>query len=281
MDKSLFDSIKHIDGSGREYWFARELMPVLQYSQWRNFAHIIDKAKIACEGSNNKVSDHFAEVSKMVNAGVSTKPIDDYRLSRYACYLVAMNGDTKKKPVALAQTYFAAKTRQQEIAESYGQLSEDRRRLFLRDETRQHNKTLADAAKNAGVTQSRDYAIFQNAGYKGLYNGLGQQEIHERKGLKKSQKILDHMGSTELAANLFRITQTEERLKQDNIQGKENATKTHFTVGRKVRKAIADIGGTMPENLPTPDKSIQQLERDTRRQLDGQSDKQGQLPFDD
>ena len=143
MDKSLFDSIKHIDGSGREYWFARELMPVLQYSQWRNFARIIDKAKIACEGSNNKVSDHFAEVSKMVNAGVSTKPIDDYRLSRYACYLVAMNGDTKKKPVALAQTYFAAKTRQQEIAESYGQLSEDRRRLFLRDETRQHNKTLA------------------------------------------------------------------------------------------------------------------------------------------
>ena len=198
----------------------------------------------------------------MVSIGSgATRTITDYHLSRYACYLIVMNGDPRKEVIAVGQTYFAIKTRQQELIEHYDELSEDQKRLAIRNEMKRHNVALANAARDAGVIDSRDFAIFQNKGYQGLYGGLGVKEIHARKGLTKSQKILDHMGSTELAANLFRATQTEEKLRRENIQGKEAANQTHYDVGKKVRQTIAELGGTMPENLPTPSKSIQQLER--------------------
>ncbi len=212
-----FESIKHINEFGQEYWLARELQVVLEYSQWRRFEETIARAKEACENSGINVSDHFAEVGKMVAIGSgASREISDYELSRYACYLIVMNGDPRKEVIAVGQTYFAVKTRQQELIDQYDQLSEDQKRLAIRREMIEHNKSLADAAKNAGVVEQRDYAIFQNMGYMGLYGGLGVQEIHARKGLKKSQKILDHMGSTELAANLFRATQTDEKLRREN-----------------------------------------------------------------
>ena len=262
MNEALFENIKHIDEQGREYWTARELQPILEYTEWRKFQGIIDKAREACETSGNKASLHFvgtAKTSPMPNGG--TRELQDYHLSRYACYLIAMNGDPRKSAVALAQTYFAVKTRQQEIVENYEALSEDQKRLLIRQEMKEHNKALAAAARDAGVIENKDYAIFQNEGYKGLYGGLGAKDIHKRKGLKKSQQILDHMGSTELAANLFRATQTEEKLRRDQVQGKKNANATHYNVGRKVRKTIEELGGTMPEDLPTPNKSIKQIER--------------------
>lgn len=263
--ETLFESIKHINEYGNEFWYARELQKALEYTEWRNFSKVIDKAIVSCANSENTVSDHFVEVNKIVEAGVSSKPVDDYELSRYACYLIVQNGDSRKKVIALGQTYFAVKTRQQELIENFDDLSEDKKRLAIRNEMKTHNKSLAEAAKMAGISEPRDYAIFQNKGYQGLYGGLGRKEIHARKGLKKSQNILDHMGSTELAANLFRATQTDEKLRRENIIGKEAANQTHYEVGKKVRQTIADLGGTMPEDLPTPQKSIKQIEREQKK----------------
>ncbi|WP_418881522.1 DNA damage-inducible protein D, partial [Waltera sp.] len=258
--ESLFESIRHVNKYGQEFWYARDLQIALEYTEWRNFCKVIEKAKEACRGSNNAVSDHFVDVNKIVNAGATSKDIGDIQLSRYACYLIVQNGDPRKKVIALGQTYFAVKTRQQELIENYENLSEDQKRIAIRQEMKEHNKMLVAAAKDAGVETTLDYAIFQNYGYMGLYGGLKASDIKERKGLKKSQDILDYMGYEELAANLFRATQTEAKLRRENIQGKQEANKTHFEVGKKVRDTIKDLGGTMPEDLPTPEKSIQQLE---------------------
>lgn len=266
-NEQTFESIKHTFENGEEYWLARELMAILGYKQWRRFEAIIEKAKTSCKSSGNIVSDHFANVGKIVKAGATYKDIGDIQLSRYACYLIAMNGDARKKAIALAQTYFAVKTRQQELIENYNNLSEEQKRLAIRNEMISHNKSLAEAAQNAGVRTKKDYAIFQNKGYQGLYGGLGAKEIHARKGLKKSQKILDFMGSTELAANLFRATQTDEKLRREKIKGKQAANNTHFEVGKKVRQTIKELGGTMPEDLPTPQKSIKQIEKEHQKKL--------------
>lgn len=266
--ETIFENIKHMNEYGQEFWYARELQNVLAYSQWRYFESVIDKAIEACENSGNYVEEHFAQVRKMIIIGNGAeREIDDYMLTRYACYLIVMNGDSRKEVIALGQTYFAVKTRQQELIENYDQLSEDQKRLAIRGEMREHNKSLAEAAKNAGVVNPVDYAIFQNRGYQGLYGGLGAKEIHARKGLKKSQQILDHMGSTELAANLFRATQTDEKLRRDQVVGKKEAGDVHFEVGKKVRQTIAELGGTMPEDLPTPQKSIKQLEKEAAKRL--------------
>ncbi len=265
--ESLFESIRHVNEYGQEFWYARDLQIALEYTEWRNFCKVIDKAKEACRGSNNAVSDHFVDVNKIVNAGATSKDIGDIQLSRYACYLIVQNGDPRKKVIALGQTYFAVKTRQQELIENYENLSEDQKRIAIRQEMKEHNKMLVAAAKDAGVETTLDYAIFQNYGYMGLYGGLKASDIKDRKGLKKSQDILDYMGYEELAANLFRATQTEAKLRRENIQGKQEANKTHFEVGKKVRDTIKDLGGTMPEDLPTPEKSIQQLEREQKKKL--------------
>ncbi len=263
--EQTFDDIRHINENGQEFWYARELQHVLEYTEWRNFSKAIDRAMTSCKSSGNVVLDHFVEVNKMVSAGVAPKSIDDFMLSRYACYLIVMNGDPRKEVIAVAQTYFAVKTRQQELIEHYDDLSENQKRLAIRNEMVAHNKSLAEAAQMAGVVEPRDYAIFQNKGYQGLYGGLGAKDIHKRKGLKKSQKILDHMGSTELAANLFRATQTDEKLRRENIRGKENAYETHYQVGKKVRQTIKELGGTMPEDLPTPEKSLKEIEKEQEK----------------
>lgn len=259
---NAFESIRQVDETGNEYWSARDLAPLLDYQEWRNFLQVIDKARVACEQSSKDTDDHFGDTTKMVAIGSGAqRPVPDVHLSRYACYLIVQNGDSAKPVIANGQTYFALQTRRQELADDakFAQLSEDEKRLAIRNELANHNRHLAAAAKDAGVATSLDYAIFQDHGYRGLYGGLGNKEIHARKGLKKSQKILDHMGSTELAANLFRATQTEEKLRRDNTRSKKEANQTHFEVGRKVRKTIAELGGTMPESLPKPEKSINQL----------------------
>ena len=264
--EQTFESIKHINEYGEEYWLARELQSVLEYARWENFSKAIDRAQKACANTGFNVDDHFREVTKKVLLGSGAeRTIDDVMLSRYACYLVVMNGDPNKEVIAVGQTYFAVKTRQQELIENYEELSEDQKRLAIRNEMKRHNIALADAAHDAGIIEPRDYAIFQNKGYQGLYGGLGVKEIHARKGLKKNQKILDHMGSTELAANLFRATQAEEKLRRENIQGKTAANQAHYEVGRKVRQTIKELGGTMPEDLPTPEKSVKQIEREAER----------------
>jgi DNA-damage-inducible protein D len=266
---ATFEGIRQFDESGEEFWSARDLAPVLEYPQWRNFLPVLERARISCRQSGQPVVDHFAELRKMVDIGSGAqREVDDMRLSRYACYLVVQNGDPAKPVIANGQTYFALQTRRQELVDDkkFAQLSEDEKRLAIRNELAAHNKHLAAAAKDAGVATPLDYAIFQDHGYKGLYGGLGAKDIQARKGLKKSQKILDHMGSTELAANLFRATQTEEKLRRDQVHGKAQANRTHHEVGRKVRKTIQELGGTMPENLPAPDQSIQQLESAQKKQ---------------
>ncbi len=257
---SVFESIKKINEQRMEYWSARELSKILEYSEYRHFVPVIAKAKDACNNSGHAVSDHFEDILEMVDIGSGAKRnIEDVKLSRYACYLIVQNADPAKEIVALGQTYFAVQTRRQELSDELGQFESDtEKRLFLRQQMKEHNKHLASAAKEAGVIKPLDYAIFQDHGYKGLYGGLAQVDIHRRKGLKKGQKILDHMGSTELAANLFRATQTEDKLHRENIKGKDKANHAHFEVGKKVRQTIKELGGTMPESLP-PAENIKKI----------------------
>jgi DNA-damage-inducible protein D len=274
-DNTVFEQIKCTNEIGQEYWSAREFYTVLEYIKWDKFLNVINKAKQACKNSGQQPEDHFPQVEKMVEIGSGAKrDIGDIQLSRYACYLIIQNADPSKEVVALGQTYFAIQTRKQEVLEeSFGKLqTEEDKRVFLRKEMAEHNKQLADAAKKAGVIQPWEYAIFQNHGYMGLYNGLGAKEIHARKGLKKSENILDHMGSTELAANLFRATQTEEKLKREDIKGKQKANQTHFEVGQKVRQTIKELGGTMPEDLPK-EESIKKIENDKKKALTPQRKK--------
>jgi DNA-damage-inducible protein D len=269
--KPKFEQIKHLNDIGQEYWSARELHKILEYIKWDKFLQVIEKAKQACTNSGQEPDNHFPRMEKLVEIGSGAKrDIGDIHLSRYACYLIVQNADPSKEVVALGQTYFAIQTRKQEILEdNYGKLqTEEEKRLFLRKEMSEHNKQLADAAKNAGVIQPWEYAVFQNHGYMGLYNGLGAKEIHTKKGLKKNENILDHMGSTELAANLFRATQTEEKLKREKIKGKQKANQTHFEVGQKVRQTIKELGGTMPEDLPK-EESVKKIENEKKRTLGG------------
>ena len=265
-ENQTFESIKHIDENGIEYWYARELQNVLEYTQWRRFENVINKSKISCEKSGVSVIDHFADVGKMVQIGSGAeKEVNDYKLTRYACYIIAQNGDPRKEVIALAQAYFAVQTRKQEITEKeYSMLTEDEKRFYQRDLTRKGNYSLNQAAKKAGV---KNFDKFHNAGYKGLYNGETADAIAKRKGLRYREDILDNMGSTELIANLFRISQTEEKLKKDNIQTEGEACKTHNKIGKIVRNAIKQAGGTMPEKLPTPEKSLKQLEKENKKML--------------
>ncbi len=266
-DNNFFENIKHVDENGVEYWYARELMPILQYSNWQNFEKIIDKAKISCENSGISVFEHFIDVNKLSKrANNAEVEIKDYELTRYACYLIAQNGDSRKKVIALAQTYFAVQTRKQEITEKeYSMLTEDEKRFYQRNLTRKGNYSLNQTAKNAGV---KNFDKFHNAGYKGLYNGETADDIAKRKGLRYREDILDNMGSDELIANLFRISQTEQKLKKDNIQTETEANKTHYNIGKNIREVIAKNGGTMPEELPTPKKSLKQLEKENKKMLD-------------
>ena len=265
-ENQTFESIKHIDENGIEYWYARELQNVLEYKQWRRFENVINKAKISCEKSRVSVTDHFADVGKMVQIGSGAeKEVNDYKLTRYACYLIAQNGDPRKEVIALAQTYFAVQTRKQEITEKeYSMLTEDEKRFYQRDLTRKGNYSLNQAAKKAGV---KNFDKFHNAGYKGLYNGETANDIAKRKGLRYREDILDNMGTDELIANLFRISQTEQKLRKDNIQGEKEANDTHYNIGKNIREVIEKNGGTMTEELLTPEKSLKQLEKDNKKML--------------
>lgn len=270
--KSPFEKIKRISEDGYEYWSARDLYKLLEYSEYRHFLPVIDKVKEALISLGEDIDNHIEDMLDMVEIGSgATRELDSLKLSRFACYIAVQNADPSKTNVALGQAYFAIKTRQKELLEEDEkrliQSEEDSKRLLLREQMRKHDKQLAEAAKDAGINEPIDYAIFQNYGYKGLYGGLDRQAIHKRKGLKKSQDILDHMGSTELAANLFRATQTEEKLKRENIKGKMKANQTHYEVGKKVRQTIEELGGTMPEDLPTAE-SIKKLERQKQKELE-------------
>ena len=261
---SPFERIKRTNDAGVEYWSSRDFAEVLGYGDYRNFEGVIEKAKLSCFNSGHRIEDHFVDITEMIEIGKGgQRPVKTVLLSRYACYLAIQNADPKKEIVAQGQTYFAIQTRRQELGD---ERIEEERRLLLREEMRRHNVQLADAAKGAGVVEPIDYAVFQNHGYIGLYGGLKMDEIHRRKRLKKSQKILDHMGSTELAANLFRATQAEEKLRRDKVQGKDAANRTHHEVGAKVRQTIRELGGTMPENLPVAD-SIKKIETKERKRI--------------
>jgi len=263
----VFEDTRHVNEYGSEFWYARELAEVLDYEKWANFQKVIDKAIESCKSTNSAVLDHFADVGKMVKLGLGTeREINDVMLSRYACYLIVQNADPRKEAVALGQSYFAIQTRRQELQDDFYKISEDQKRVAIREELRTHNRELADAAKDAGVIEPMDYAIFQNYGYMGLYGGLKAKDIHSKKKLKKSQMILDHMGSTELAANLFRATQTEDKLRREQIKGKTQANETHYQVGKKVRSTIEELGGTMPEDLPKPKKSIKEIEKNKKEE---------------
>lgn len=262
----VFEKIKHIDENGVEFWYARDLQSVLEYKQWKNFIKVVDKAKEACLNSGLNIIEHFISINKNITlANNATRKIEDIKLTRYACYLIVQNSDSRKSIVALGQTYFSMQTRKQELQENFDSLSEEQKRLAIRKDLKEHNKHLVNAASDAGVKTAIDYARFQNFGYKGLYGGLDTKGIHTKKGLEKNQKILDHMRSTELAANLFRATQTEDKLRREEIKGKENANNTHFEVGKVVRNTIKELGGTMPEDLPTPTKSIKELEKEEKQ----------------
>ena len=275
-----FEDIKQIRADGTEFWSARELAPALEYTKWENFQNVIKRAMIACENSGHSVEDDFPEVKKIVDAGITSKPVKDYELTRYACYLIVQNGDPRKEVIALGQTYFAIQTYRQEVADHFNELDEDRRRLVVRGDIKQWNQMLAETAHSAGVITNEEFAIFQNAGYMGLYGGLDVDDIHKRKNLEVGQKILDYMGSTELIANLFRISQTEEKLRKDKVDNAKTATSIHYSVGKEVRSAIEKIGGTMPEDLPTPEKSIQEIEREQMARLKAKA-KAGKLMLDE
>jgi len=278
-----FEKIKQTDKNGNEFWSARDLQGVLDYSKWENFSKVIDRAMLACKNSGFEIKDHFPEVRKMVEMPskmreeqeigfpdvrkTKTKQIIDYKLTRYACYLIVQNGDPRKEIIAIGQTYFAIQTRRQELADAFNQLDENNKRLVVRGNIKQWNQLLAEAAHNAGVITDEEFTIFQNSGYMGLYGGLSVSDIHKKKGLKESEKILDFMGSTELIANLFRISQTEEKLKIDQIATAVEANEAHYKIAEKIRKAMIDMGTTLPENLPTPEKSIQLIEREEIRKL--------------
>jgi len=266
LSNQNFEDIKHIDENGIEYWYARELQSVLDYKEWRKFEGVIQRSQKACETSDINCLDHFVGADKMVQIGSGAERVQkDYKLTRYACYLIAQNGDSRKKVIALAQTYFAIQTRKQEISEKeYSLLTEDEKRFYQRNLTRKGNYSLNQTAKNAGV---KNFDKFHNEGYKGLYNGETADDIAKRKGLRYREDILDNMGSDELIANLFRISQTEQKLKRDNIQTEKEACHTHNVIGKIVRKAIEEAGGTMPENLPTPKKSLKQLEKENKKSL--------------
>jgi DNA-damage-inducible protein D len=258
-----FEDIKIVRADGSEYWFARELASVLDYTQWRNFSKVIDKAMLACKNSGFYIDDHFAEVSKTIKMPKdAAKKVTDYELSRYACYLIVQNGDPRKEVIALGQTYFAIQTYRQEIADHFNQLDEDNKRLVVRGNIKQWNQMLAEAARDAGVITNEEFAVFQNAGYMGLYGGMTVQNIHEKKGLAVRDKILDFMGSEELIANLFRVSQAEAKLRREEISDPDKAAAAHRSVGKEVRAAIKRVGGTMPEELPTPEKSIAQIEKE-------------------
>jgi len=269
-DEKTFESIKHMAENGVECWYARELQEVLQYKKWENFNKVIETAKIACKISKNDVSDHFPEVRKTVEMPSKAKPkyIVDYILTRYACYLIVMNGDPRKEIIAQGQTYFAVKTRQQEFQELHERLTEDERRLFIRGDIRQKNMLLANAAKNAGIITPVEYARFQDYGYRGLYNGENAGDIAIRKSVDQNKEsILDYMSSLELGANLFRILTTEDVMRKNSVKDPRTAESTHFKIGKAVRNTIIEVGGTLPEDMPTPEKSIHQLEAEQHKQI--------------
>ena len=266
---SPFERIKRTNAAGNEYWSSREFAQILGYSDYRNFEQVIKKAKAACFNSGHRIEDHFVDITEMIEIGKGgQRPVHSVYMSRYACYLIVQNADPSKEIVALGQTYFAIQTRRQEVSE---QELEDNRRLLLRQEMKTHNVRLAGAAKEAGIVKASDYAIFQNHGYMGLYGGLTSGDIQHRKGLKKGQQILDHMGSSELAANLFRATQTEEKLRRENIKGKEKANLTHRQVGTRIRQTIKELGGTMPEDLPAVE-NIKKLVTKHKKKLKNKND---------